>query len=86
MITSGKLPMTRRLKAALEFAIAEADGFNDDQIRPDHILLGLCRIGPCTAAAVLRQLGVTPAVVCERVITRLDGEPLRWLQARPEVW
>jgi ATP-dependent Clp protease ATP-binding subunit ClpC len=86
ILIMSKLPQTPRMKAVAHFAIEEAIGFAEEFVTPSHLLLGLCRTTPGLATAALRQLGVAPAAVCQRVLTRLGREPMRWLHGRPEVW
>jgi uncharacterized protein (TIGR02996 family) len=79
-------PRTPRLDAVAGFVLEEANALGHDAIRPEHLLLGLCRAAPCMATHVLRVLGVSPGSVCERVLTDLGRDPWPWLRAHPEVW
>jgi uncharacterized protein (TIGR02996 family) len=85
MVTSGRLPQTRRGRMTTYLAILEATALNSP-VTPDHLLLGLCCAGPCAATGVMRLLGVTPSDLCRRVVEQMGHNPLRWLHERPEVW
>ncbi len=58
-IALGELPYTSRAKKVLEFAMAEAKGFNHSYVGTEHLLLGLLREEKGIAAQVLNSLGVT---------------------------
>jgi uncharacterized protein (TIGR02996 family) len=85
-VLMGKLPQSARLRATVCFAAREAEAFGDETVRPEHILLGLCRAAPCVATRIMVNLGVAPALVCELVLHRMGHDPWPWLQAHPEVW
>jgi uncharacterized protein (TIGR02996 family) len=82
----GKLPQSSRVRAALGFALHEADVLGADIVGPEFLLLGLCRVAPCMATGVLQNLGFSPATVCGRVLHQLGRDPLPWLRQHPEVW
>jgi hypothetical protein len=86
MITMGKLPLSVRARAAISFAISEASASPDEIVTPIHVLLAVCRASPCVATMVLRNLGVSPILVCKRTLTLLGRDPWPWLREHPEVW
>ena len=49
---------TERARKGLSLAQEEAQRFNHNYIGTEHLLLGLVRMDDCTAAKVLRNLGV----------------------------
>jgi hypothetical protein len=55
---SVNVPYTPRAKNALQLAGNEARAFNQPQINPEHILLGLIREGEGVAWRVLKALGI----------------------------
>jgi ATP-dependent Clp protease ATP-binding subunit ClpA len=61
----GRVPMSRRGKAALEGALREALERGDRQIGAEHVLLGLLRDERATAVRVLRRAGVEAAALRE---------------------
>jgi uncharacterized protein (TIGR02996 family) len=86
LVPLSRPPRTVRYAAAAGFTVEEADALGHETIAPAHLMLGLCRAGPCLATYVLRTLGVSPGRVCERVLTGLGQDPGPWLRAHPEVW
>jgi hypothetical protein len=54
-----KLPLTPRANQAIEFAAQEASGVHQDQIGPEHILLGLVCETDGVAGRVLSSLGLS---------------------------
>ena len=56
---SSQTPFTPRAKKVLEFSLREALARGDNEIRPEHILLSLLRIGEGVACEVLTQAGIT---------------------------
>jgi ATP-dependent Clp protease ATP-binding subunit ClpA len=68
---AGAPAFTPRAKKVLELSLREALGRGDRSIRPEHILLGLVRIGEGIAYEVLATAGVT--------LQRL-GVPMSWPQ------
>jgi ATP-dependent Clp protease ATP-binding subunit ClpC len=55
---SGKLPMTPRSKAAVEYGLAEARDLGHHYLGTEHLLLGLIREREGIAGQVLFNLGV----------------------------
>lgn len=55
----GHIPFTPRAKKVLELSLREALSRGDEDIRPEHLMLGLLREGSGTAAQVLQRDGRT---------------------------
>jgi len=85
-VREGYASDSARYGAAVQFAREEAAVFKQDRVGPEHLVLGICRAAPCVATRVLVNLGASPALVCERVLTRMGQDPWPWLRAHPEVW
>ncbi len=85
-VVIGKLFQTGRQKMGASYAQAEADEMRHDTITTEHLLLGLCRAQPCAATRVMRNLGLSPGLVCSAIVTQLGGHGLRWVWEHPEVW
>ncbi len=49
---------TTHLYKALQYSREEAERLQSSQIKPEHLLLGICRIGRCTATDLLDKAGV----------------------------
>jgi ATP-dependent Clp protease ATP-binding subunit ClpC len=64
-VTMGQLPFTPSAKRALELTLAEANALGHDEIREEHLLLGLLREEKGTAPRVLASLGLTADAVRE---------------------
>src|SRR3712207_3607645 len=62
-----RIPFSPRAKKALEGALREALGLGDNRITSEHVLRGLLRDGSGTAVRLLRDLGVTPEALRERL-------------------
>jgi ATP-dependent Clp protease ATP-binding subunit ClpC len=62
-----RIPFSPRAKKALEGALREALGLGDNRITSEHVLRGLLRDGSGTAVRLLRDLGVTPEALWERL-------------------
>ena len=62
-----RIPFSPRAKKALEGALREAVGLRDNRITSEHVLRGLLRDQSGTAARLLRNLGVTPEALRERL-------------------
>lgn len=52
------LPLTARAKQVLSLASNEAEVLEDDEVRPEHLLLGIIRQASGVAALVLHDMGV----------------------------
>ncbi len=66
---------TDRARKVMQLANQEAQRFNHEYIRTDHILLGLIKEGSGVAANVLRNLDINLANVWQDVENMLQGEP-----------
>ncbi|MHC4509801.1 MAG: helix-turn-helix transcriptional regulator [Planctomycetota bacterium] len=65
-VGGGNLPWTPRAQAMLERAEKQAAEEGADLVGSGHILFGMVSVEECLGATVLEDLGVTPAMVCER--------------------
>lgn len=54
-----KLPWTPRAQKVLEFAFNQAKKFGDDQVFPEHVMLGLIHESGCVASDFMKILGLT---------------------------
>jgi ATP-dependent Clp protease ATP-binding subunit ClpC len=72
---AAEIPFTPRAKRALQLAADEASVFNQDQIRPEHVFLGLLLEGSGVAALVLKQLGVGIERAREEVLKEVRANP-----------
>jgi ATP-dependent Clp protease ATP-binding subunit ClpA len=59
--TTVDLPLSNECKRILAYSAEESWRLNDDQIRPEHLLLGILREEDCYAARLLREYGLTLA-------------------------
>ena len=50
--------ITSNLHDAIEFSNGERERLGDNQIFPNHIVLGLMRLSECSAMNILNKLGV----------------------------
>ena len=66
-----KLPLTPRVKKAIEYAIQEARTLNHNYVGTEHLLLGLVREREGVAAQVLMNLGLTLDRIREEVLCLL---------------
>jgi len=62
-----RIPFSPRAKNALEGALREAISLRDNRITSEHVLLGIVRDEDGTAVRLLRNLGVTPETVRNRL-------------------
>ncbi|HZD37567.1 MAG TPA: Clp protease N-terminal domain-containing protein [Actinomycetes bacterium] len=67
----GHLPFTKQAKKALELGLREARALRDNEIRNEHLLLGLTRAADEPAAGVLRALQAPPEAVRAAVLEKL---------------
>lgn len=51
------IPFTPRSKKVLQLAVNEAQRMGDDEVRPEHLLLGIVAEGQGVAAKILTELG-----------------------------
>jgi ATP-dependent Clp protease ATP-binding subunit ClpC len=71
--TTGQIPFTPHAKETLELSLREALSMGHKFIGTEHLLLGFVRLGEGVGVEVLRELGVSTAVVREEVIRLLSG-------------
>lgn len=67
------LPLTARAKQVLALAGNEAELLDDDEVRPEHILLGIIRQASGVAALVLHDMGVDLAELRAEVLDARDN-------------
>jgi Clp amino terminal domain, pathogenicity island component/UvrB/uvrC motif len=72
---SGHVPFTPRAKKTLELTMREAMQLGSNHIAPEHILLGLIRLGEGPAAEVLIRLGATLDAVRQQLLGQQETEP-----------
>jgi ATP-dependent Clp protease ATP-binding subunit ClpC len=80
-LTSGQIPFTPRAKRMLELALREALSMGHNHIGTEHVLLGLSRDDKAMAVKILRNAGIEPEGVQEKVVLMLGpglrpGSPL----------
>jgi ATP-dependent Clp protease ATP-binding subunit ClpC len=68
------IPFTPRAKKTLELTMREAMQLGSNHVAPEHILLGLIRLGEGTAAEVLIGLGATVGAVRQQLLGQHDSE------------
>ena len=71
----GQLPFSPRAKKRLELAADEAEALDDDQVRPEHLLLSIAREREGGAARVLEALGAERTALVGEARRRLGREP-----------
>jgi len=69
---AGNLGLTPASQRVLQLANDEAQRLGHDQIRPEHLLLGLVREDNRFGGQMLREWGVTPERVTD-IVTRMTG-------------
>jgi Clp amino terminal domain, pathogenicity island component/UvrB/uvrC motif len=72
---SGHIPFTPTAKKTMELSLSEATALGHTYIGPEHLLLGLVRVGEGPATQVLAALGVDPKRVREQVIRQMSAHP-----------
>jgi hypothetical protein len=72
---SGEMPISPRVKAALEAAASQADRLDKNFIGTEHLLLGLMIGAGSGAVQVVEALGADPEVVCVSLLRAISGEP-----------
>lgn len=75
--TSVDLPLSHECKLALAYAAEEAGRSSQNNVAPEHLLLGLLREEKCFAAGLLRERGLTWTQV------RGDIQGSSWSPAEP---
>ncbi len=73
-VTIGKLPMTPRTKAVIEYSMEEARNLGHNYVGTDHILLGLLRETEGLAAQVLSNFELPIEIVREEIVLLLGRE------------
>jgi quercetin dioxygenase-like cupin family protein len=73
-VTQERLPLTPRLRQAIEEARLQARNLNHDFLGTEHLLLGLLDI-PAVAPQVLKKLGLNPDQVREAVLRQIPNVP-----------
>lgn len=74
MVTIGKLPMTPRLKLAIEVAQSKAKFWNHQFVNTEHMLIGIAGQDG-SAAECLSQLGASRQLIEEKVVDLLSLSP-----------
>ncbi|MBQ9704801.1 MAG: ATP-dependent Clp protease ATP-binding subunit [Paludibacteraceae bacterium] len=64
---------SQNLYKALQFSRQEAERLGSPEIQPEHLMLGICRIGRCRALDMLVQAGVDIDKMIERINLRYEG-------------
>lgn len=67
-------PFTPRAKKVLELSLREALQLGDEEIGPEHLLLGLIREGEGIASQVLVRLGAEPQRIRQRTVALIADE------------
>lgn len=70
----GHIPFTPEAKKTLELALREAIALGHISVGPEHILLGLVRVGDGPATLMLSGLGADPNRVRQQVIRLLQAD------------
>ncbi|NEP61647.1 MAG: hypothetical protein F6K31_32630 [Symploca sp. SIO2G7] len=63
--TDAEIPFTPRAMRVLELSFEEAKKFNDENIEPKHLLLGILLEGDGVAAVVVRKLAAFPDTILQ---------------------
>lgn len=77
-VTMGRLPHTTGMKAVIDLSIALSKDLNHNYVGTEHLLLGLMHVSS-PALYVLRDLGLTAAIVQEEIVSTLgkvEGKPI----------
>jgi ATP-dependent Clp protease ATP-binding subunit ClpA len=72
-VVSGHIPFTPRAKKVLELSLREALRLHHNEIRTEHVLLGLLREGQGLAALLLVARGLSLDELRRRVLERLGN-------------
>jgi thiamine-phosphate pyrophosphorylase len=72
MVTMGKLPLTPRVKKALEYAAKEARELGHNYVGTEHMLLGLLHEEEGVAGQVLRNLDIGVLQTRKKILDLLD--------------
>src|SRR5687768_12237436 len=71
-VPDGRERLTPRVRRVLAIAEDEAVGLRQSEVGTEHVLLGLLREGRGLATRTLRELGVEPADLAQRLRLRLS--------------
>lgn len=69
---AAEIPYTPRAKRALNLALKEAESLEQQQVKPEHMLLGLLKENKGVAGLVLRNLGVDLDRARNEIISELN--------------
>jgi Clp amino terminal domain, pathogenicity island component len=69
---AAEIPYTPRAKRALNLAVKEAELLEQQQVKPEHILLGLIKENEGVAWLVLRNLGVDIERARDEIVREMD--------------
>jgi ATP-dependent Clp protease ATP-binding subunit ClpA len=72
-VTTGQIPFTPRAKKVLELSLREAQTLGHEQIRPEHVLLGLVSETDGVAHRILLESDAFPETIRSRVTRALPG-------------
>jgi ATP-dependent Clp protease ATP-binding subunit ClpA len=75
-------PLTARAKQVLTLAGREAEALDDEEVGPEHLLLGIIRQGSGVAALVLSDMGVDLSELREEILAARTGRDRLFDQAR----
>jgi ATP-dependent Clp protease ATP-binding subunit ClpA len=75
-VPDGRERLTPRVRRVLAIAEDEAVGLRQAEVGTEHVLLALLREGRGLAARALRELGVEPADLAQRLRLRLTPAPV----------
>lgn len=67
--------LTDKVRMSMALANQEAMSLNNDFICPDHILLGMLRLGSGVAVSALQDLGLEPGAVLKELKAKLKAGP-----------
>ena len=84
-VTTDQIPFTPRAKKVLELSLREAQTLGHEQIRPEHVLLGLLSETDGVAYRILLESDAFPDTIRSRVTRALPGpdpEAARFRRAR----
>jgi ATP-dependent Clp protease ATP-binding subunit ClpA len=84
-VTTGQIPFTPRAKKVLELSLREAQTLGHEQIRPEHVLLGLLSETEGVAYRILLESDAFPETIRSGVTSALPGpdpEAARFRKAR----
>jgi ATP-dependent Clp protease ATP-binding subunit ClpC len=85
--TEGQLPLTPEAKRVLEFSLREALSLRQQNITPEHLLLGLTRDLDGLAMRVIDDLGTEGAAIRSALLPQAAATPARrfFRRSRPRI-